>query len=58
MRTSGGSSIDGLLFVLPAVIFLGFFVWAYGEPAQLLAAVDRVLRQAWSACVSWISALI
>jgi hypothetical protein len=58
MRTSGASSTDGLLFVLPAVIFLAFFVWAYGEPTAVVAACDRFLRHAWTACVAWLGTVV
>jgi len=58
MRTSGASSTDGLLFILPALIFLVFFVWAYEEPLAVVAACDRFLRHAWTACVTWLSAVL
>lgn len=57
MRTSGASSTDGLLFVFPAVIFIGFFVWASGGTVGTLAEVDQFLRRAAIAVVSWIAAL-
>lgn len=44
MRTSGASRSDGL-FYLPAVIFLGFYVWASGGPTHTIAAFDQFLRR-------------
>ena len=58
MRTSGASSTDGLLFLVPAVIFIGFFVWASGGPVDTLAEVDQFLRRAAIGVVSWIAALL
>jgi hypothetical protein len=55
MRTSGASRSDALIFILPAVIFLGFFVWASGGPADTLAAFDQFLRRAAVTVVSWLS---
>jgi hypothetical protein len=56
MRTSGASRSDGLLFILPAAIFFGFFVWASGGPADTVAAFDQFLRRAAVAVVSWVAA--
>lgn len=57
MRTSGASSIDRLLFVLPAVIFLGFFIWTYDDPMAFVGTCDRFLRHTWATIVTWFEAL-
>ncbi len=43
MRTSGRGSSETLLFIAPAAIFGGFFIWMYGTPVDAVTAVDRAL---------------
>ena len=54
MRTSGRGKSEILLFIAPAAIFGGLYVWIYGSPLEAVTALDRVLVKG----LNWASALV
>lgn len=57
MRTSGRGGSETLLFLAPAAIFGGFFLWLYGGPVEMLTSFDRSLLGAGRAALAWLAAL-
>lgn len=55
MRTSGTGTGDALLFVAPALVFVGFFLWLTGGPGDALATVDQFLRRSAIDVLVWIN---
>lgn len=53
MRTSGRGGAESLLFVAPAAIFGGFFIWMYGSPIDAVVAFDRVLVKG----IQWVTSV-
>lgn len=43
MRVSGRGGSESLMFVAPAAIFGGFFIWMYGGPMDAVVALDRFI---------------
>jgi hypothetical protein len=58
MRTSGAGTGDALMFVAPAMIFVGFFLWLTGGPLDALATVDQFLTRSAFALLEWMKALL
>ncbi|MGH9313310.1 MAG: hypothetical protein ACRD1S_08940 [Vicinamibacterales bacterium] len=58
MRTSGAGTGDALMFVAPALIFVGFFLWLTGGPTDALATIDQFLRRAAFGLLDWVKALL
>jgi hypothetical protein len=58
MRTSGAGTGDALMFVAPAMIFVGFFLWLTGGPMDALATVDQVLTRTAFAMLEWVKPLL
>lgn len=58
MRTSGAGTGDALMFVAPALIFVGFFLLLTGGPTDALQAIDQFLRQAAFGLLDWVKALL
>jgi hypothetical protein len=58
MRTSGAGTGDALMFVAPALIFVGFFLWLTGGPTDALAAFDEFLRRSAFALLDWVRAVL
>jgi hypothetical protein len=58
MRTSGAGTGDALIFVAPAAIFIGFFLWLTGGPMDALATVDQFLTRSAFALVEFVKALL
>ena len=58
MRTSGRGGSDAFLFIAPAAIFGGFFLWLFGGAGELLNALDGSLVRAGRAALEWMSALL
>jgi hypothetical protein len=58
MRTSGAGTGDALMFVAPAIIFGGFFLWLTGGPVDALATVDEFLTRSAFALLEWMKALL
>jgi hypothetical protein len=46
------------MFIAPAAIFGGFFIWLYGGPLDLVVAADRFLLKGMHSVVSLCSAAI
>ena len=61
MRVSGRGGTESLMFIAPAAIFGGFFVWMYGGPIDVLTWLDRVILHAgyaaWNFCAAVIQAV-
>lgn len=58
MRVSGRGGSEGLLFIAPAAIFGGFFLWMSGGPLDAVAALDRLLLNGMYAAINFCSAAI
>lgn len=54
MRTSGRGRSEILLFVAPAAIFGGLYIWIYGSPLEAVTALDHVLLKG----LRWASAVV
>jgi len=46
------------MFVAPALIFVGFFLWLTGGPTDALGAIDHFLRRAAFALLDWVKMLL
>jgi hypothetical protein len=46
------------MFVAPAAIFVGFFFWLTGGPADALATFDQFLTRSAFALLAWVKALL
>jgi hypothetical protein len=46
------------MFVAPAAIFIGFFLWLTGGPMDALATVDQFLTRSAFALVEFVRALL
>jgi hypothetical protein len=54
MRISGRGGADAILFVAPALIFVGLWIYLEGGPGDVLKALDQwVLRYA-SGLAAWV----
>ncbi len=53
MRTSGRSGPESVMFIAPAALFGGIFVWMSGGPVDLLVTLDRFIMSSirWAATV-------
>jgi hypothetical protein len=58
MRVSGGGGSESLMFVAPAAIFGGFFLWMHGGPLDAVAALDRFILVGLHAAASFWNALL
>lgn len=58
MRTSGRGGSESLMFIAPAAIFGGFFIWMYGTPTDAVVALDRFLMKGIQWAVSFGAAVI
>jgi hypothetical protein len=58
MRVSGRGGSESLMFIAPAAIFGGFFLWMYGGPLDALADLDRFVLHGMHAAMSLCSAAI
>ena len=58
MRTSGHSGLDIVLFVAPALIFLGILIYLQGGPSDTLKMLDRLMLQAASSVSAWLSSVL
>jgi hypothetical protein len=58
MRISGRGGADAILFIAPALIFLGIWVYLGGGPGDVLKTLDRwVLRHA-SDFATWVRQVV
>jgi hypothetical protein len=46
------------MFVAPAAIFVGFFLWLTGGPTDALATFDQFLTRSAFALLDWVKALL
>lgn len=46
------------MFIAPALIFVGFFLWLTGGPGDALSTIDEFLRQTAFALLDWVKALV
>lgn len=58
MRTSGRGSSEVFMFLAPAAIFGGFFLWLYGDPQALVMSADRAIVRTGYAVLGWLAALV
>lgn len=59
MRTSGRSGgLDAVLFVAPALIFLGILIYLEGGPGDVLNLLDRLVLRAASTVSGWFAAVL
>lgn len=58
MRTSGRGGSESVMFIAPAVIFGGFFLWLFGSPHDLVIYIDRLLLGTARAALAWVTALL
>lgn len=43
MRTSGRGRSETLMFIAPAALLVGVYIWLTGEPLDAVAALDRLV---------------
>lgn len=58
MRTSGRGGSETFMFIAPAAIFGGLFVWLYGSPFDLLVGLDRAVLRAANTALAWLGTLL
>jgi hypothetical protein len=46
------------MFVAPALVFVGFFLWLTGGPTEALATFDEFLRRSAFGLLDWVKALL
>jgi hypothetical protein len=46
------------MFIAPAAIFGGLFVWLYGSPIDLLVGLDRAVLRAANTALAWLGTLL
>ncbi|HZO44094.1 MAG TPA: hypothetical protein VFE97_33080 [Methylomirabilota bacterium] len=55
MRTSGRGAFDAVLFIAPALIFLGVWVYMEGGMGEAAKSVDRLIVKAVTALTTLVS---
>lgn len=58
MRVSGRGGSESLMFIAPAAIFGGFFLWMSGGPLDAVTALDRFLLNGMHAAMNFCGAAI
>jgi len=58
MRVSGRGGIDAVLYVAPALIFLGIMVYLQGGPGEVLTLIDQFVLRAASTVSGWLSTVM
>jgi hypothetical protein len=58
MRTSGTGKSEILLFVAPAAIFGGFFLWLYGDPRDVVFWLNGTLVHAGNVVWDWCATVV
>jgi hypothetical protein len=46
------------MFIAPAAIFGGLFLWLFGSPVDLLIGLDRAVLRAANSALAWIATLL
>ena len=55
MRTSGRGGSEAFMFIAPAAIFGVLFLWLFGEPRDVVVAVDRWVLKLGESVITWLS---
>lgn len=58
MRVSGRGKSESLLFLAPAALFGGFFIWLYGGPQDIAFSLDQFLLKVMHTVVNGCAAAI